>query len=331
VIGPADFAVLRDGYGAPQLVCSPKAQAVLDRYRLRSIALSLTHDSTSASAIAVGDPAQVEVPLIGKLIFHLLPIRRRTVLSNMRRVFAGVLEETEIRRLAQAHYAHLARLVVEFLRFSWLSETRRAALVQVENVEAALRAHARGKGVLILTGHFGNWEVATAGGITKFPQYRGLIHFLRRPLQPRWFDALVTRRFRQAGLGTLPKKGALDAILKRLAGGEAIVFVFDQHAAGADGIPVEFFGYPAGTFRSLAILALSTGALVVPAASWRASDGSHVLRFEEALPVIECENFNEAIRKNTQVYNATLERLVLRHPEQWWWLHRRWKGMREGG
>jgi KDO2-lipid IV(A) lauroyltransferase len=326
LIGPADFAVLRDGYGAPQVTCSPTAREVLDRHRLRTIALSLTHDSTSASAIAVAELAQVEVPLSGKLIYHLLPIRQRVVLSNLRRVFGGVVPDAEIRRLAQAHYAHLARLGLEFLRFPWLSDAQRAAMVRVENIEAILRAHAQGKGVLVLTGHFGNWEIATVAGISNFPQYRGRLHFVRRPLQPRWFDTLVTRRFRRAGFGVLPKRGALEAILQRLEAGDSVVFVFDQHAGGTDGIPVEFFGHPAGTFRSLAILALATGAPVVPAASWREPDGRHVLRFEEALPLVECEDTNEAIRKNTRAYNAALERLVLRHPEQWFWVHRRWKG-----
>jgi KDO2-lipid IV(A) lauroyltransferase len=326
LIGPQDFSILRDGYGAPQVACSPTAREVLDRYRVRTIALSLTHDSTSASAIAVAEPAQIEAPLTGKLVYHLLPIRRRVVLSNLRRVFGGVVPDAEIRRLAQAHYAHLARLVLEFLRFPWLSDARRIAMVRVENVEAILRAAEQGKGVLVLTGHLGNWEVATIAGISTFPQYRGRFHFVRRPLQPRWFDALVTRRFRRAGLGILPKRGSVEAILQRLAAGDAVVFVFDQHAGGSDGIPVEFFGHPAGTFRSLAILALATGAPVVPAASWREPDGRHVLRFEEALPLVECEDTNEAIRKNTRAYNAALERLVLRHPEQWFWVHRRWKG-----
>jgi len=325
-IGPEDFAVLRDGYGAPQVTCSPTAREVLDRYRLRTIALSLTHASTSASAIAVAEPAQVEVPLTGRLIYHLLPVRRRVVLSNLRRVFGSVVTDAEIRRLAQAHYAHLGRLVVEFLRFYWLSDARRAAMVRVENLEAILRAADQGKGLLVLTGHFGNWEVATLAGISTFPQYRGRFHFVRRPLQPRWFDALVTRRFRRAGFGVLPKRGSLEAILQRLTAGDAVVYVFDQHAGGSDGIPVEFFGHPAGTFRSLAILALATGAPVIPAASWREPDGRHVLRFEEALPLVECENTTEAIRKNTRAYNAALERLVLRHPEQWFWVHRRWKG-----
>jgi KDO2-lipid IV(A) lauroyltransferase len=325
LLGPADFSVARDGYGAPRVVCSPRALELIARHRLKAIAVSLTHDKTSASAVAVAEPAQIEVPLAGKLIYHLFPVRRRVVLSNLCRVFGGAVPEGEITRLAQAHYAHLGRVVVEFLLFPWLSPARRAAMARVENIEAILRAHAQGKGVLVLTGHFGNLEVATVAGMASFPQYRGRFYFVRRPLHPRWLDALVTRRFRRAGFGVLPKKGALDAILERLAAGDVIVYAFDQHAGGRDGVQLEFFGHQAGTFRSLAIIALATGAPVVPAASWREPDGCHVLRFEEALPLIECDDVDEAVRRNTRAYNAVLERLVLRHPEQWFWVHRKWK------
>ncbi len=267
----------------------------------------------------------VPVPLLGRIIYHLLPIRRRVVLSNLRRAFGDTLPEAGCQRLAQAHYAHLACLLFEFVQYAWLSAARRAALVRVENAEACVRAGAEGKGVLILAGHLGNWEVATVAGIGSFPQYRGRFHIVRRPLNPPALDRLVTRRFRRAGLGVLPKKGALDRILERLAAGDAVVFILDQHAGGRDGLAVEFFGRPAGTFRSLAILALTTGAPVVPVASWREPDGRHVLRFEEALPLIECDDPGETIRANTRAYNAALERLILRHPEQWIWMHRRWK------
>lgn len=268
----------------------------------------------------VTEPAETAAPLAGKLIYHLLPIRRRVVLANLRRVFGETVPDAEIQRLAQAHYAHLARLVREFFSYPW-----RAPVVRVDNIDAILRAHAQGKGVLVLTGHFGNWESATAAGIASFPQYRGQFHFVRRALRPQWLDRLVTRRFRRSGFGVLPKRGALDAILDRLAAGDAVVFVLDQHAGGRDGVEVDFFGHPAATFRSLAIIALATGAPVVPGATWREPDGHHVLRFEEALPVIEHDDTNEAISANTRAYNAALERLVLRHPEQWFWMHRRWK------
>lgn len=269
--------------------------------------------------------ARPPVPLVGALVYHLLPVRRRTILANLRRVFAAHLSEAEIRRLAMAHYAHLVRFCVEIARDAWRSPAERAALVRVENAEACLRASELGRGVLIVAAHLGNWEIAVTGGLAQFPRYRGRFHALRRALFPRWLDRLATRRFRRAGVGVLPKKGSLDRLLVRLEAGDAVIFLLDQHAAGRDGVVVDFLGTAAGTFRSLAVLARATGAPVVPAATWRAAGGRHVLRFEEALPRIEHADPNEAIRLNTRAYNAALERAILQHPEQWFWAHRRWK------
>jgi KDO2-lipid IV(A) lauroyltransferase len=324
-IAPSDFSVERDSYGAPIVSVSVSAQTVLDRHRVATIRVSLTHTDTSASAIAWADPRQIEVPWFGRWLYHLLPYRRSVVLGNFRRVFGDVLPEEEIRKLAQAYYAHYVRFMIEFFRLPFMSEERREAWVRVENIEAALRAHAKGKGILLLTGHFGNFEVSTVAGIGQFPQYRGLLHFVRRPLKPRLLNDFVTRRFQRAGFGVIPKRGSLDNILDLLAAGAIIVYVFDQHAGKGDGIIVDFFGHPAGTFKSVALLALTTGAPVIPAYSWREADGRHVLRFEDELPLIEHENVGEAIRLNTRSYNATLERMLLRHPEQWIWMHRRWK------
>ncbi len=324
-ITAADFSVTRDNYGAPGVHCSDAADIVLGRHRVSHISLSLTHDRSSASAIALAVPRYNHVPLSGKIIYHLLPVRRAVILDNLRLVYGGQIPEAGIVQLAQAHYAHLWRMLLEFLTYPLMSKTRRHEITRVDNLEALLEAHGRGKGVLVLTGHFGNFEVATTGGISRFPEARGRFYFIRRPLQPRWVDAYVSRRFQRAGFGVLPKSGSLDWLMQRLEAGDLIVFPFDQHAGGRDGIPVEFFGHPAGTFRSLALIAQASGAAVVPAASWREPDGTHVLRFEQALEHIHCENFDEEIHRNTRAYNKALERLIVRHPEQWWWVHRRWK------
>jgi KDO2-lipid IV(A) lauroyltransferase len=259
------------------------------------------------------------------LLYYLFPYRRAVVLGNLRRVFGDVLPEAQIIQIAQAYYAHYVRFLLEFVRQPFMSAKQRTAWIKVENIESPLRAHAQGKGAFLLTGHFGNFEVATVAGIARFPQYQGLLYFIRRALKPAWLNSLITWRFRRAGFGTLSKRGSLDSIFEVLSRGGIIVYVFDQHAGAPDGIAVDFFGHPAGTFKSLALLALETGAPVIPASSWREPDGTHVIRFEEPLPLIECEDAGEAIRRNTRAYNAVLERMLLRHPEQWIWMHRRWK------
>ena len=323
----ADFAVATDNYGAPEVVCTPRAADVLGRHRVASIALSLTHDRLSASAVALSRPAPIAVPLAGRLLYHLLPLRRAIVLANLRRVYGAALPEADIVALAQAHYAHLWRLAGEFLRFRWLTSEKKSALVRVENIDAFIAAFRQRKGVLVLTGHFGNWEVATLAGIANYPEVSGRFHFVRRPIKPAWLDALVTQRFEKGGFGVIGKRGSLDRILDRLTAGDVIVFPFDQHAGPPDGIEVDFFGHPAWTFKSLAIIAMATGAPVMPATSWREPDGSHVLRFSEPIAPVESDDSSEAIRLNTRAYNAALERLILARPDQWYWVHRRWKSV----
>ena len=307
-IEPADFSVGRDNYGAPQAVLSSNAQAVLARHRLFGIALSLTHDRTSASAVALAEPAEIEVPAAGRFLYRFVPLRRDVVLANLRRVFGDTASATEIERLAAAHYGHLWRLAGEFIRFTWMSAARKRALLRVENLDALLAAMAQGKGVLVLTGNFGNWEVATTAAIAQYPHMHGKF-----------------RRVNQARFRVLPNCGSPDAMLARLKQGDVIVFPFDQHALPPEGIEVDFFGHPAWTSKRLAIVALATGVPVLPAAAWREPDGGRVLRFEEALSLIKCDNPDEAIRRNTLVFSRALERLVLRHPEQWSWMQRRWQ------
>src|SRR2546423_11273120 len=125
LIAPPDFSVQRDNYGAPSVTPSPAARTVLDRYRTGNIRLSLTHTSTSASAIAWLEPLRLDVPWFGKLFYYLFPFRRSLDLSNMRRVFGDVLGEEELRRLAQAYYAHFIRFLIEFVRLPFMSAKKR--------------------------------------------------------------------------------------------------------------------------------------------------------------------------------------------------------------
>lgn len=267
----------------------------------------------------------LRVPWYGKFLYCVFPVRRRIVLKNMRRVFGNVLGEPEIQRLAHAFYAHFAKLVGEFLLFPVVSRSKSGVKVAVENLEFAEKAHALGKGILMLTCHMGSWEVALVSALQTFPQHKGLFYFVRRALKPRWFDSLVTGRFRRNGFGTIAKDGSLDEILNLLAGERIVVFVMDQHAWGRGSVRSEFFGEAAGTFKSLAVMAMATGAPVVPAYTWREPDGTHVFRFEDPIELADCEDTNEAIRRNTRRYNEVIEKIVLRHPEQWFWMHRRWK------
>ena len=322
---PQDFSVRRDNYGAPEIELSGNARTVLDRYRIDRLLISLTHTGERASAVAIATPRLLDVPWFGKWFYHLVPYRRGVVMNNLHRVFGEFLPESEIIRIAQAFYGHYVRFFFEIVKLPFMSAKRREKFIRVENAESPIEAHKKGKGLILLTGHFGNWEVSTVAGIGQFPQFKGLFHFVRRQLKPEWVNRLVTRRFRRAGFGTIAKEGSLETIIDLLAGGAIIVYVFDYHPRRRARVVVDFFGHPAGTSKSPALLALTSGAPVIPATSWREPDGTHVLRFEDPVPLAESEDAGEAIRQSTRAFNAALERMLLRHPEQWTWDYKRWK------
>ena len=320
-----DFSVVRDAYGAPHVVVSAAAEIVMGRHLVAEIKLSLTHTPLSATAVALRVPKVIEPSRGGRFLYRWLPYRRSVILENLKRVFGAQVSQQQITLLAQAHYGHLLALLKELFQFRFLSVQQKKAIVKVEDVSIMWDAYAQGKGVLILTGHFGNFEVSTVAGIEHFPQVKGHIHFLRRPIKPKWLSDLLTNRFKKAGFGVVGRRGSLEEIVETLERGDVIVFPFDQYARRPEGIEIEFFGYAAGTYKSMALIALATGAPVVPAASWREPDGTHVLRFLPPLTPIVDDDVGSEITRNTRAFNQALELAIVRHPEQWWWMHRRWK------
>ena len=320
-----DFSIVRDTYGAPQVLASPAAQIVLGLHLVAEIKVSLTHTPSSATAVALRVPKVIQPSRGGRFLYRWLPYRRQVILDNLTRVYGAQVSQQQIQLLAQAHYGHLLKLLKELLQFRFLSTQQKKDIVKVEGVPEMIQAFEAGKGVLILTGHFGNFEVSTVAGIEHFPQVKGRIHFLRRPIKPKWLSDLLTRRFNQAGFGVVGRRGSLEEIVETLERGDAVVFPFDQYARRPEGIEVEFFGYAAGTYKSMALIALATGAPVLPAASWREPDGTHVLQFLPPLIPIVDEDVGVEIKRNTRAFNQALELAIVRHPEQWWWVHRRWK------
>lgn len=257
----------------------------------------------------------------GKLLYHLLPFRRRMILDNIRQVYGP--DFPRARELAQAFYDHFVTSMWEFVAQRFWSDKLVRRKIEIRGAEHVLAASDQKKGILVFTCHLGSWEFAPAAALLHFPQYRGKFHFIRKALQPDILQRLVFSTSHNAGVRILPRRASLDRILELLERNEVVVFLMDQHAR--QGIPVEFFGRKAKTSRSLALIAAYTGAPVIPATSWREPDGRHVMEFHRPLEWISAKDPEEEIEKNTRRYNECLERFILAHPEQWWWVHRRWK------
>ena len=265
--------------------------------------------------------------MAGKFVYYCLPYRKAVIQANINQVFANTLMPAEKEHLAKAFYSHLLTSLKEMVQLRFLSEKKLCERVEVRGYERLLDIADQGKGVLVLTGHFGNWEFAPLGGILNFKQFQGQFHFIRRMLGNKTIERILFRRYYRAGLNVIPKKNSLQQVCDVLEKKHAVVFVLDQHAslANRDGVAVEFFGKKAGTYRSLASLSRNTGLPVVPAAGYRLPNGRHVLEFYEPIAWQEYPTMQESIYRNTLAYNQALERIILAHPEQWLWLHKRWK------
>lgn len=263
----------------------------------------------------------------GKFFYYCLPFRKTVVLSNMRFVFGQQLDSNQIKKLAQCFYSHIARSIRENIVLRFMNEEQVKAKATVIGAEYMFEAAKHNKGIAVLTGHFGNWEFAPIAGILNFKAFQGRFHFIRKTLKNKKLEHWLFRRYYRAGLGVIPKKNSLNRVCDVLAEEQAVVFVMDQHASiqAKDGILVDFFGKKAGTYRSLATIARYTQVPVVPAASYRQKDGTHVLEFFPPINWQEHENTKQALYQNTLAYNQALELMVLAHPEQWLWMHKRWK------
>jgi len=145
------------------------------------------------------------------ILAHILDDLERLGVTDVVLVVGHMSEH--IREYVDTHYAHLGRLAGEFLRCLWRRPARKRELVRVEGVEHFTKAWEARRGILVLTGHFGNFEVATIAGLMQFPEVHGHIHFVRRPIKPRWLDRMVNERMRRAGFGTISKRGSLDQVL----------------------------------------------------------------------------------------------------------------------
>lgn len=269
----------------------------------------------------------LRVSVIGRFIYYCLPYRRKVVKANMDQVFGQTLSLAEKKQLAKAFYSHLATSIKEMFLLRFISDKKLQEAVEVRGDQHLRAIHAKQRGVLILTGHFGSWEFAPIGGIASFKEFQGQFHFIRRTFGNKWLERVLFHRYYRAGLNVIPKQNALDKVIHALDQNHAVIFVLDQHALleNRDGIAVEFFGKKAGTYRSLATFSRYTGVPVVPAAAYRLPNGRHVLEFHEPIPWEDYESTKESIYRNTLAYNQALERIILAHPEQWSWLHKRWK------
>jgi len=253
--------------------------------------------------------------------FHRLDRRHRLIaLDNLRAAFKEEKTEAELEAIALGVYQNLGRSAVEVMRLSHQTPAEIMAMTEIEGLEHYQAAKAENKGVILLGAHFGNWEwIPTALGIAGAP-----MHIIVRPIDNPFIDRMIHALRERHGNTVLNKRTDTPEVIRLLRKGEAIGFLLDQNVGREKAIFVDYFGRPAGTNKALATIALRTGAPVVPMFVIRQKYG-HKIVIEKPMDLPRSGVLKDDLVEITRLFTNKIESYVRQYPEQWLWLHRRWK------
>jgi KDO2-lipid IV(A) lauroyltransferase len=263
---------------------------------------------------------------IASCIFHLHRRLRRVGNRSLTLAFPDLPAESRD-NILRATFDSLGRLLGEFSQFPKLKPESLEKVVKYRGLENYLKAAEQGLGVLLLTGHFGSWELcAFAQGMYGHP-----LNFLVRPLDNPYIDKMINGYRELSGNRVIDKNRAVRRVLETLKGRGDIGMLIDANTLPEEGVFCEFFGIPASCTSGLAVFALRSGAPVVPGfLIWDENKGIHELIFEPAVELVRTGDFKEEVRINTARFNKVVEDYVRRYPEQWLWIHKRWRTRPEG-
>jgi KDO2-lipid IV(A) lauroyltransferase len=264
--------------------------------------------------------------LIARAIYQLHRRLRRVGYRNLQ-IAIPELNRAERRVIIKAVFGNLGRLLGEFSQFPKITRENISELVEYDGFENYKRASERGRGVLMLTGHIGAWELcAFAQGTYGHP-----LSFLVRPLDNPMLDGMIDRYRGLSGNSTINKNRAVRSVLEILKRGHDVGLLIDVNTLADQGIFCDFFGIPACSTTGLAVFALRSDAPVVPGfLIWDARSGKHRLRFEPEVPLIRTGDFREEVALNTARFTKVIEDYARRYPDQWLWVHKRWQTRPEG-
>jgi len=258
---------------------------------------------------------------LGDLLYLVLARRRRIALDNLAIAFGTDKTAEERCQIARATFRNLGQHLVDFSHVHRLTLQRFTTMCHVEGLEHVETLLKRGRGLLIISAHFGSWELAPAVALC----LNTPLHVIVRPLDSPTLQRLAESYRQYCGYHAIARRAALAECLKVLRRGEIVAVLMDQSSLRHESIQVEFFGTNAYTSKGPALLALRTGCPVVSGFLMRAGQGQHRLVFSQEIPVRRTGDLQQDIVENTRVFTQVIESYVRRYPDHWFWLHRRWK------
>ncbi len=252
---------------------------------------------------------------------------RHVALQNLRIAFGQEKSEEERRSIAKRNFQHMGMMLIEFFRILRMDMETYSKKVRVEGLEEALKLLEKKKGGLLLVGHFGNWELM--GIMSKVIQIPILA--IAKPIkQNEKLYRFILEIRDKAGLKIISPENATQKVLEALSKNWLVAVLIDQRAKRSRGVWVEFFGKKAPTMPGLAVMAIRSGAPVVPVFMIREGLKNHRLVVKEPVELVRTGDMTKDIEINMQRFTRVLESMVREHPDQWVWIHRRWERKREG-
>jgi len=245
---------------------------------------------------------------------------RRIAADNLRQAFPD-WDEARILSVARGVYLHFAKTVLDVLWMDRLSVDEMMDFADVEGRQYFEAAVASGRGVILPTGHIGNWEFQ---GVAVKEQWRS-IGVIARPLDNPLLDARLDAFRSKGGNAVISKRRALSDTLRIIRGGGGVAVLVDQNVQAKDGIFVDFFGRAACTTTVAAAIAVKTGCILLPGYCPRMPDGRYKLIYGPPIEWQPSGSREKDIRELTQRITSVIEGWVREWPEQWLWIHRRWK------
>lgn len=247
----------------------------------------------------------------------------------MRNLEMALPEKTKAERvqIVRGVFTSLGRQLSELCQFPRYTPENVEDVVVYDGLENYEQAYVRGKGVLFLTAHFGGWELSAFA----HSLHGHWVNIVMRPMDNSYLDEMLQRYRTMHGNKVVPKDDFVRGLLAAMKAGETVGILMDTNMTPPQGVFVNFFGIPACTASGLARIALRTDAAVVPGFTiWDKSLGKYRLRFDPAIDLVRTGNLEEDIIANTQKFTKVIEDYVREYPDQWLWVHRRWKTRPEG-
>ena len=259
--------------------------------------------------------------LIGAAAFRGLGRLRRVGVRNLELAFPQ-MTVTEREAILRSVYRNLGLQLAEFCKMPDYTAETASSFIRYEGLDNYLAARVRGKGVLVLTGHLGAWELSSFYHSLMGMPMGMVIRRLDNPL----VDAFVNRIRCLHGNRVIHKDDFARGLIGSMRAGETVGILMDTNMTPPQGVFVPFFGVPACTASGMARIALKTGAAVVPGfLLWEESERQYVLRFGKELEVVHSGDAERDAVTNTASFTAAIEGMIRQYPEQWLWMHRRWK------